>query len=47
MRSSLGAALILLLIYAPGGLAALGWHQRKPAAKSAAAAKLEPVKAQP
>jgi branched-chain amino acid transport system permease protein len=42
-----GAALILLLIYAPGGLAALGWHQRKPAAKPAAAAKLEPVKAQP
>jgi branched-chain amino acid transport system permease protein len=42
-----GAALILLLIYAPGGLAALGWHKRKPAAPTAAAAKLEPVKAQP
>jgi len=42
-----GAALILLLIYAPGGLAALGSRSRKPAAKAAAAAKLEPVKAQP
>jgi branched-chain amino acid transport system permease protein len=42
-----GAALILLLIYAPGGLAALGWHKRKPAAPSAAAAKLEPAKVQP
>jgi branched-chain amino acid transport system permease protein len=42
-----GAALILLLIYAPGGLAALGWHQRKPVAKPAAAAKFEPMKAQP
>jgi branched-chain amino acid transport system permease protein len=42
-----GAALILLLIYAPGGLAALGSRPRKPAAKTAAAAELEPVKAQP
>jgi branched-chain amino acid transport system permease protein len=42
-----GAALILLLIYAPGGLASLGWHRRKPAAPSAAAAKLEPAKVQP
>jgi branched-chain amino acid transport system permease protein len=42
-----GAALILLLIYAPGGLASLGWHKRKPAAQSAAAAKLEPAKVQP
>jgi branched-chain amino acid transport system permease protein len=42
-----GAALILLLIYAPGGLASLGWQKRKPAAQSAAAAKLEPAKVQP
>jgi branched-chain amino acid transport system permease protein len=42
-----GAALILLLIYAPGGLAALGWGKRRPAAASGAAPKLEPARAEP
>jgi branched-chain amino acid transport system permease protein len=42
-----GAALILLLIYAPGGLASLGWPKRKAAAPPAAAEKRAPAKAQP
>jgi branched-chain amino acid transport system permease protein len=42
-----GAALILLLIYAPGGLAALGWSKRRVGAPSPAAAKLEPAKVEP
>src|SRR5436190_5026095 len=42
-----GAALILLLIYAPGGLAALGFRKRRPGAPGAAATKLEPAKAPP
>jgi len=42
-----GVLLILLLIYAPGGLAVLGWPPRKGSAVSRASAKLEPAKAQP
>jgi branched-chain amino acid transport system permease protein len=43
-----GILLILLLVYAPGGLAALGWSRRKSAQGSrATAGSLEPVKAQP
>jgi branched-chain amino acid transport system permease protein len=49
-----GVALILLLIYAPGGLASLGWRKRSaaPQATSAApsatvSARLEPAKAEP
>ncbi len=42
-----GVLLILLLIYAPGGLAALGWSRRKSAAAPGATPKLEPAKAQP
>ena len=38
-----GAALILLLIYAPGGLASLGWSKRKSAAPSEKAGKLAPA----
>jgi branched-chain amino acid transport system permease protein len=40
-----GAALIAVLIYAPGGLAALGWSRRKPAAGSTA--KLDPAEVKP
>jgi branched-chain amino acid transport system permease protein len=43
-----GILLILLLIYAPGGLAALDWPRRKSAqAPRASAASLEPAKARP
>jgi branched-chain amino acid transport system permease protein len=42
-----GVALILLLIYAPGGLAALGWSKRRAAAPHAAAPKLEPARIEP
>jgi branched-chain amino acid transport system permease protein len=42
-----GAALILLLIYAPGGLAALGWSKRRAATPSSLAPKLEPAKVKP
>jgi branched-chain amino acid transport system permease protein len=42
-----GAALILLLIYAPGGLAALGSSKRRSATPSSLASKLEPAKAEP
>jgi branched-chain amino acid transport system permease protein len=42
-----GAALILLLIYAPGGLAALGWSKRRAATPSSLASKLEPAKVEP
>jgi branched-chain amino acid transport system permease protein len=43
-----GVALILILIYAPGGLSRLGWPPRKPAAASPAAArKLAPARARP
>ena len=43
-----GILLILLLVYAPGGLAALDWSRRKSAQGSrATAGSLEPVKAQP
>ncbi|HEY7246894.1 MAG TPA: branched-chain amino acid ABC transporter permease [Xanthobacteraceae bacterium] len=41
-----GAALILLLIYAPEGLAALGWQKRKPAALPETPAKLAAPSAQ-
>jgi branched-chain amino acid transport system permease protein len=40
-----GVLLILLLIYAPGGLAALGWPRRK--GGTGAAGKLEPAKVKP
>jgi branched-chain amino acid transport system permease protein len=42
-----GAALILLLIYAPGGLAALGWSKRRAVTPSSLAPKLEPAKVKP
>jgi branched-chain amino acid transport system permease protein len=42
-----GAALILLLIYAPGGLASLGWSKRKSAAPSEKAGKLAPAEVKP
>jgi len=43
-----GILLILLLIYAPGGLAAFGWPRRKGAqASHATAGSLEPAKARP
>jgi branched-chain amino acid transport system permease protein len=42
-----GVALILLLIYAPGGLAALGWKRRKPSTPSGPAPSLAPAKAVP
>ena len=42
-----GAALILILIYAPGGLAALGRSKLRPAAPSGAAPKLEPARVEP
>ena len=42
-----GAALILLLIYAPEGLAALGWSKRKPPSPEQAALKLASRNAQP
>jgi branched-chain amino acid transport system permease protein len=42
-----GTALILILIYAPGGLAALSWLRRARAAPADAAAKLETARAQP
>jgi branched-chain amino acid transport system permease protein len=42
-----GTALILILIYAPGGLAALSWPRRGRAAPADAAAKLEKARAQP
>lgn len=42
-----GAALILLLIYAPEGLAALGWSKRKPPSPAEAAPKLASRNAQP
>ena len=42
-----GAALILILIYAPGGLAALGWPKRTRPARADAAAKLEPASVEP
>ncbi len=42
-----GVLLILLLIYAPGGLAALGWPRPKGSPASVETAKLEPAKAQP
>ena len=43
-----GILLILLLIYAPGGLAAFGWPRRRGARVArATAGSLEPAKAQP
>jgi branched-chain amino acid transport system permease protein len=42
-----GTALILILIYAPGGLAALSWPRRARAVPADAAAKLETARAQP
>jgi branched-chain amino acid transport system permease protein len=42
-----GAALILLLIYTPGGLASLGWSKRKSAAPSEKAGKLAPAEVKP
>jgi branched-chain amino acid transport system permease protein len=39
-----GIALILILIYAPGGLSRLGWPRHKP---EAAASKLAPARARP
>ena len=42
-----GAALILLLIYAPGGLASLGWSKRKAAEPAIPAPRPEPVKVEP
>ena len=42
-----GAALILILIYAPGGLAALGWPKRTRPARADTAAKLEPASVEP
>jgi branched-chain amino acid transport system permease protein len=40
-----GVALILLLIYAPGGLASLGWRKRKPANPAGPAPGLAPAEA--
>jgi branched-chain amino acid transport system permease protein len=49
-----GVALILLLIYAPGGLASLGWRKRSAASQATSvappatvSARLEPAKAEP
>jgi len=42
-----GAALILLLIYAPGGLASLGWSKRNGAKRAQKASPLEPAGAKP